>query len=177
MKKQILSLVVLSTLAYSENFYGGVDLGVGSGTHSLEVDGTEIAESDSLSTSSFGLHVGYKLTENGSIEASYQALSLEDDDATTFGIDYIHSFGQRGSIKPYVGLGLSTNSLDDSTIETGLGARLRGGIYYELMPKLDIGAELNYNYISWETETDYLGRDWTLSSSYFGLGLNLNYTF
>jgi len=123
------------------------------------------------------IHVGYGMTENSNIELSYGALSLEDDDVTTVGIDYIYSFPIGNSLKPYIGLGLSTNSIADSNIETGIGGRLRAGAYYTIMPNLDLGAELNYNYISWENETDSLGRDWELNTSYYGLGLNLNYKF
>lgn len=178
MKKKLLVIATLSSLSlHAEGLYVGLDLGAGSGTHEITVDNVAVAESDSLSASSLGLHIGYGMTENSNIELSYGALSLEDDDVTTVGIDYIYSFPIGNSLKPYIGLGLSTNSIADSNIETGIGGRLRAGAYYAIMPNLDLGAELNYNYISWENETDSLGRDWELSTSYYGLGLNLNYKF
>ena len=177
MTKTILSLALLTSISlHAEGFYAGLDFEAGSGTHEITVDDVTEAKSDSLSTSSVGIHVGYTLIPNGSVELSYGALSLEDDDVTRIGIDYIHTFPM-GSFSPYAGLGLATNSLADSTIETGLGGRLRLGAYYEIVPNLNLGAEFNYNYISWESETDYLGRDWELSSSYYGFGLNLNYKF
>ena len=178
MKKQLITMTILSSLSlWAENFYIGVDIAGGSGTHELSVDDVTVAESDSLSASSFALHVGYQVIPNGSIELSVGALSLEDDDVTRIGLDYIHSFPMGSSLKPYAGIGLSSNSMSGSNVETGLGGKLRAGAYYEIMPNLDLGAELNYNYISWESETDYLGREWELSTSYFGVGLNLNYRF
>jgi opacity protein-like surface antigen len=104
---------------------------------------------------------------------------LEDDDVTRIGIDYIHTFPLSSSLKPYAGIGLSTNSVssDDTNLETGLGGRLRVGAYYTIIPNLDLGAEINYNTVSWENETDNLGREWEFSSSYYGLGVNLNYKF
>jgi hypothetical protein len=177
MTKTILSLALLSSLSlHAEGLYAGLDFEAGSGTHEISVDDVTVAESDSLSSSSFGLHVGYKITPQGSVELSYGALSLEDDDITRIGLDYIHSF-PIGLLKPYIGLGLATNSLSDSNIETGLGGRIRAGAYYPIMPNLDLGAEFNYNYISWESETDDLGQEWELSSSYYGLGFNVNYKF
>ena len=177
MRKRILCLAVLSSLSLqAEGFYAGLDFEAGSGTHEITVNDTAVAESDTLSTSSFGLHVGYTIIPNGSLELSYGALTLEDDDVTKIGVDYIHAF-PIGSLSPYAGLGLSTNSMSDAEIETGIGARIRLGAYYEVMPNLNIGAELNYNYIAWESETDGYGREWELSSSYYGLGLNLNYKF
>jgi len=177
MKKQLIAMAILSTLSlHAEGVYVGLDFEAGSGTHEISVDSVAIAESDSLSSSSFGLHVGYQITPQGSVELSYGALSLEDDDVTRIGLDYIHSFPM-GSLKPYVGLGLATNSMSDSNIETGLGGRIRAGAYYEIIPNLDLGAEFNYNYISWASETDNLGQEWELSTSYLGLGVNLNYKF
>jgi len=177
MKKQILTLAILSSLSlHAEGFYAGLDFEGGSGTHEISVDDIAVSESDSLSASSFGLHVGYQMISNGSLELSYGALRLEDDDISRIGLDYIHSFPM-GSLKPYVGLGLSMNSMSDSNVETGFGGRIRVGAYYEIMPNLDLGAELNYNYISWENETDAIGREWELSTSYYGLGLNINYKF
>jgi len=177
MKKTILSLALLSSLSlHAEGFYAGLDFQAGSGTHEITVDDVAVAESDSLSASSVGLHVGYTIIPNGSIELSYGALSLEDDDVTRIGIDYVHAFPM-GAFSPYAGLGLATNSMSDADIETGVGGRLRLGAYYEIMPNLNLGAELNYNYIAWESETDNLGQEWELSSSYYGLGLNLNYKF
>jgi hypothetical protein len=177
MKKQLITMAILSGLSlHAGGIYAGLDFEGGSGTHEITVDSIAVANSDSISTSSFGLHVGYQVTQKGSVELSYGALSLEDDDVTRIGVDYIHTFPM-GSIKPYVGLGLSTNSMSDTNVETGLGGRLRLGAFYEIMPNLDLGAELNYNYISWESETDYLGQEWELSSSYYGLGFNVNYKF
>ncbi|SFV70180.1 hypothetical protein MNB_SV-13-517 [hydrothermal vent metagenome] len=177
MKKQLITMAILSSLSLNaEGFYAGLDFEVGSGTHEISVDNVPRAESDSLSASSFGLHVGYQVIPNGSVELSYGALSLEDDDVTRIGADYIQSFPM-GSLKPYAGIGLSTNSMSDANIKTGFGGRLRAGAYYEIMSNLDLGAEFNYNYISWESETDSLGREWELSTSYYGLGVNLNYKF
>ena len=177
MKKQLITMAILSSLTlHAEGFYAGLDFEAGSGTHEISIDNVAVAESDSLSTSLFGLHVGYQIIPNGSLELSFGALSLEDDDISRLGLDYIHSF-PLGSIKPYIGLGLSTNSMSDSEVETGLGGRLRAGAYYEIMPNLDLGAELNYNYIAWESATDIYGREWELTSSYLGLGFNLNYKF
>jgi hypothetical protein len=176
-KKRILSLIILSSLSlHAEGFYAGLDFEAGSGTHEITVDDKAYAESDTLSTSSFGLHVGYTIIPNGSLELSYGALSLEDDDVTRVGLDYIHAFPM-GAFSPYAGLGLSTNSMSDADIETGIGGRIRLGAYYEVMPNLNLGAELNYNYIAWESETDGYGREWELSTSYYGLGLNVNYKF
>jgi len=178
MKKQLITMAILSSLTLqAEGFYAGLDFEAGSGKHEISVDNVAVAESDSLSASSFGLHVGYQVIPNGSVELSYGALSLEDDDVTRIGLDYIHSFPLSSALKPYVGLGLSTNSMSDSNVETGLGGRLRAGIYYEIIPNLDLGAEFNYNYISWESETDGYGQEWELSTSYYGLGFNLNYKF
>jgi len=178
MRKEILSLVILSGLSLqAEGLYTGLDFQAGSGKHELTIDDVVVSNSDSLSASSFGLHVGYEIIPNGSIELSYGALSLEDDDITKIGLDFLQKFPVSSALSPYVGLGVSTNSISDSNVETGLGARLRLGAYYEIIPNLDIGAEVNYNYISWESATDYLGREWELSSSYYGLGLNVNYKF
>ncbi|SFV61393.1 hypothetical protein MNB_SV-14-594 [hydrothermal vent metagenome] len=177
MKKQLITIAILSSLSlHAEGFYAGLDFEAGSGKHEISVDNVAVAQSDSISASSFGLHVGYQVIPNGSVELSYGALSLEDDDVTRIGIDYIHSFPV-GSLKPYVGIGLATNSMSDANVETGLGGRIRAGAYYEIMPNLDLGAEFNYNYISWESETDSYGQDWELSTSYYGLGVNLNYKF
>ena len=178
MKKTILSLALLSSLSlHAGGFYAGVDSEAGSGKHEITRDGVAIAQSDSVSTSSFGLHVGYVLSPEGSVELSYGALGIDDDDVTRIGVDYIRTFPMGSSIKPYAGIGLSTNSMSDENIETGLGGRLRLGAYYEIIPSLDLGAEVNFNYISWETETDALGHEFELSSTYYGLGLNLNYRF
>jgi len=178
MTKTILSLALLTSLSlHAKGFYTGLDFEAGSGKHELTVNDVAIANSDSISASSFGLHLGYGIGKKGSVELSYGALSLEDDDVTRIGVDYIHTFPMGSAIKPYAGLGLSTNSMSDENVETGLGGRLRVGAYFEIMPSLDLGAEVNYNYISWETETDALGREWELSSSYYGLGINLNYKF
>ena len=177
MKKQLITMAILSSLSlHAQGIYAGLDFEAGSGTHEITLNDVTVGETDSISTSSFGLHIGYGLTENGSIELSYGALSLEDNDVTRIGVDYIHAFPLGSSLKPYAGIGLSTNSMSDSNVETGLGGRLRVGAYYTIMPNLDLGAEINYNTISWESETDYLG-EWELSSSYYGLGVNLNYKF
>jgi hypothetical protein len=177
MTKTILSLALLSSLSlHAEGFYAGVDFQAGSGKHEITVDDVAVANSDSISVSSLGVHVGYTIIPNGSVELSYGALSLEDDDVTRIGVDYIQTF-PIGALSPYAGVGLATNSMSDANIETGLGGRLRFGAYYEIMPNLNLGAELNYNYISWKSETDNLGQDWELSSSYYGLGFNVNYKF
>ena len=170
-------MAILTSLSlHAQGIYAGLDFEAGSGTHEVTLNDVAVAESDSISTSAFGLHVGYGLTGNGSIELSYSALSLEDDDVTRIGVDYIHTFPLGSSLKPYAGIGLSTNSMSDANVETGLGGRLRVGAYYTIIPNLDLGAEINYNTISWENETDNLG-EWGLSSSYYGLGVNLNYKF
>ena len=178
MKKQIVYLVILGSLSSlnAGDFYAGLDFEAGTGEHSISVDDVEVAESEDLSTSSYGLHVGYMLGELGNIELSYGGLKLEDDDVTRIGIDYIRTL-KISSFEPYIGVGLSTNSMSDSDVETGIGGRLRVGTYFEVMPNLDMGAELNFNYIKWEDETDAYGRKWELSSIYYGLGLNMNYKF
>lgn len=177
MKKQFLYVAMLSSLSlHAEGIYAGLDLEGGSGTHEISLNDVALATSDSLSSSSYGIHIGYGLSDNGNIELSYGGLTLEDDDVTRFGLDYIHTFSKNSALKPYAGLGLSSNSMSDSNIETGFGGRLRAGVYYELMSNLDLGGELNYNYISWESETDSSG-EWELSTSYYGLALNINYRF
>lgn len=178
MKKTIFSLAVISSLSLQAgDFYAGGDIDFGTGTHELSIDGTTVAESNTLSSSSFGIHGGYMLTDKGSIEVSLAAVDLDGDSVTRLGVDYLHRFDAISNFTPYVAVGLSANSLSNSNVETGIGGRLRAGATYALTPKIDVGAELNYNYIGWETATDYLGRDWSLSSSYYGIGVNANYKF
>ena len=177
----VLAIVGSLSVAHAESgIYGGLDATVGTGTHSITRDGTVVAESDSLTSSSYGLHAGYILSESGRVELSFSGINLEDDNIKSVGADYLYTLGGKSSFKPYIGAGVSYNSLDtgNSTESfTGTGLRVRLGSYFELLPNVELGAELNYNYINWENTTDSLGRDWTLSSSYYGVGVNLNFKF
>ena len=178
MIKQLICVSILSSVALqAEGFYAGLNWDKGTGTHELTLDGNTLDSKDNVSMSSVGIHVGYMLSINESVELSYGTLDMDNEDVTRFGVDYIHRFDNDSLFIPYAGIGLAMNNLKGSTVEDGFAGRLRGGVYYEIIPNLEVGGEINYNYISWKTTTDVYGRDWSLSTSYYGIGLNVNYKF
>jgi len=185
MKRVLIVLSLVSSMALAGDYYGGVDVDFGKGSTEMKNLGQTIT--NDFSQTAFGLHGGYNLNVNSQIEISFKSLNFDfddgvDTDGTQLGVDYIYSFDKATTLKPYVGVGISVNSLDikianKDTVD-GVGLRLRGGSYYALTPKLDLGIELNYNYIGWEDLKD-LRDDSTIeaSSDFYGLGLNLNYKF
>jgi len=188
MNKLLIGLLTLSfgsSTAFAGDYYGGVDFGFEKGTTS-EKTGT-ITIDDDFSRTNFGIHAGYNLNENSKLEVSFQSFKLDYDhsnniDGNQFGIDYLYMLNEVSQLKPYLGVGISTNSLDykieNSDTVDGLGFKLRVGTYYALTPKLDIGAELNYTYIGWEDlKNTFTNEIRESSSNFYGLGLNANYKF
>ncbi len=175
----------LSSVVLAGDYYGGIDVDLGKGSTEMKNLGQTVT--DDFSQTAFGIHGGYNLNINSQIEISFKSLNFdfdegEDTDGTQLGVDYIYSFDKISILKPYIGAGVSVNSLDieisnKDTVD-GVGLKLRGGIYYILTPQVDIGVELNYSYIGWE-DLKILENDSILesSSSFYGLGLNLNYKF
>ena len=187
MKKILTSLGIvslLSSMALAGDYYGGVDIGFGKG--STEAKDFGITRDDDFSTTGFGLHGGYYFNMNSKIEISFKSLNFDfdnsDTDGTQLGVDYIYSFDEVSKLTPYIGGGLSVNSLDiklsnKDTID-GTGFKLRGGVYYALTDKLEAGVELNYNYIAWEDlKHIQTGSIQESTSNFYGLGLNANYKF
>jgi len=188
MKKIVAGLVLLSlgsSMALAGDYYGGVDFDFGKG--STEAKSSGITLDKDFTQTAFGVHGGYYLNSNSKVEISFKSLNWDNDkdndtDGTQLGVDYLYELNEVSKVKPYVGVGLSMNSLDiklsnKDTID-GVGFKLRGGVYYSLTPKLYLGAELNYNYIGWE-DLKNTRNDSTLesSSSFYGLGLNVNFKF
>ena len=186
-KKRIeLVLLVLATLtstALAGDYYGGVDIATGKGSRELKSLGN--TQNDDFTLTAFGIHGGYLLDMNSRVELSFGSQKFAFDnvnrDGTQFGVDYIYTFDEVSKLKPYIGVGLSINSLDiklaNSDTLDGNGLKLRVGSYYALTPQLDIGAELNYNFIQW---SDIKFPDDSIlesSSNFYGLGLNANYKF
>jgi len=110
------------------------------------------------------LVAGYNLNENSKLEVSFQSFKLDYDhsnniDGNQFGIDYLYMLNEVSQLKPYLGVGISTNSLDykieNSDTVDGLGFKLRVGTYYALTTN-----EIRES-----------------SSNFYGLGLNANYKF
>ena len=187
MKKILTSLLtasLLSSTALAGDFYMGLDFDAGKGSTEQKNLGNTITYD--FSTTEFGLHGGYYFNENSKIRISFKKINFnfdegEDRDGNKLGVDYIYLFNL-SKVKPYLGLGLSTNRLNvkisNSDSIDGIGATVRGGVAYPLTSNLEIGAELNYNYITWE-DLQYLADESTLESTsqFFGLGLNINYKF
>jgi len=193
MKKILTSLVAVSlfsSMASAGDYYGGVDFGFGKG--SKEWKQTSTTTNFDFSNTAYGLHVGYKLSESSMLESSFKLLTFDfkesrftNEDGTQFGVDYIYTFNNiEEKLKPYLGIGLTSNTkdiniqgLNENSID-GLGVKLRGGVYYSLTPKLDLGVELNYNFISWaEVKNTIDNSTLDISSTFYGLGLNANYKF
>jgi len=185
MKRVLIGLSLISSMVLAEDYYGGVDFGFGKGNSEEKNLGTTI--NYDFKQTLFGIHGGYNLNLNSQIEFSLKSLNFDfddggDTDATQLGVDYIYTFNKTTTLKPYVGLGISMNSIDvtlenKDTID-GMGIQLRGGSYYTLTPKLDIGVELNYSYIGWEDLKNLADNSiLTSNSNIYGLGLNLNYKF
>ena len=192
MKKVVRGIIVLSlisSMASAGDYYGGVDFGFGKGSEEWKLNGTTDFD---FSNTAYGLHVGYNLNENSMIEVSFKSLTfdfkksgIKDEDGTQLGVDYLYIFNNiEEKVKPYLGLGLTYSTkdieirnLNENTI-TGIGLKLRGGVYYSLTPKLDLGVELNYNSVMWD-EVEFQGNNTNLemSSNFYGLGLNANYKF
>ncbi|CAA6810474.1 MAG: Unknown protein [uncultured Sulfurovum sp.] len=188
MKKILTSLVtvsLLSSIAMAGDYYGGVDFGFGKGSSSIKSG--ILSQDDDFSITIFGIHGGYNLDLNSKLEVSFKSLNFDfddggDTDGHQFGVDYIYVLDEVSKLKPYLGAGISVNSLDvkiaNSDTIDGLGFKLRAGTYYALSPQLDIGAELNYTYVGWD---DLKHKDTNeiieSSSNFYGLGLNVNYKF
>jgi len=194
MKKVVRGIIVLSlvsSIVSAGDYYGGVDFGFGKGSEEWKQTGTTTTNFD-FSNTAYGLHVGYKFSENSMIESSFKLLTfdfkesrLPDEDGTQFGVDYLYTFNNiEEKLKPYLGIGLTSNTkditiqnLNENSID-GLGVKLRGGVYYSLTPKLDLGVEFNYNFISWAEVKDTRDNSiLDISSTFYGLGLNANYKF
>ena len=189
MKKIVTGLVLLSlgsSMVLAGDYYGGVNFGFGKG--STEQKNLGISSDYDFEQTAFGVHGGYYLNLNSKIEISFKSLKFDfdkggdDTDGTQLGVDYLYELNEVSKLKPYFGGGLSFNSLDikiaNSDTIDGIGLKLRGGVAYSLTSQLYLGAELNYNYIGWE-DLKNTRNDSTLesSSSFYGLGLNVNYKF
>jgi len=187
MKNTVTALLLINSMALAGDYYGGVDFDFGKGNTEFKNLGT--TQDSDFTQTSFGIHGGYYLNLNSKVELSFKSFNFDfdnnsdsDTDGNQFGIDYIYTFDGNLKLKPYIGVGISANSLDiklanKDTID-GVGFKLRGGTYYTVTPQLDIGIELNYTNISWEDLKDPRD-DSTLesSSNFYGFGLNLNYKF
>ena len=185
MKKTVTALLVISSIALAKDYYGGINMEFGKGNTEEKNLGTTV-DYDFTQTV-LGLHGGYYLGQNSKIELYLKSLSFDldensDTDGTQMGVDYIYIFDEVSKLKPYIGGGLSINSLDvkisNKDSIDGFGFKLRGGTYYTLTPNIEVGVELNYNYIGWEDLKNI--RDDSIlesSSNFYGLGLNLNYKF
>jgi len=189
MKKVVRGIIVLSlisSMASAGDYYGGVDFGFGKGSTETKFSERFITREDDFSNTAFGIHGGYYLDMNSKVEISFKSLNFDfdnsDTDGTQFGVDYIYSFDEVSKLTPYIGGGLSVHSLDiklsnKDTID-GVGFTLRGGAYYSLTHQLDVGVELNYNYIGWEELKDLNDNvKQESTSNFYGLGLNANYKF
>jgi len=187
MKKTLTGMVMLSlvsSIALAGDYYGGIDVGYGKGSTERKVLGD--TQDDDFTLTGFGIHGGYNLDMNSKVEISLSSLNFDLDDGDVdgmhFGVDYIYTFDEVSKLKPYIGIGLSLNSLDvkiaNSDTIDGVGLRLRAGSYYALTPKIDIGVELNYNAIGWEDlQNKDTGAIHESSSTFYGLALNANYKF
>jgi len=194
MKKIVTGLVLLSlgsSMALAGDYYGGVNLDFGKG--GFEYKNIIRTRDYDFSQTSLGVHGGYNLNRNSKIELSFKSLTfdfkesgLKDEDGTQFGVDYIYTFTtlSKNKLTPYLGIGLTSNTKDANIIGfsedsiDGFGLKLRGGAYYSATPHIDIGVEINYNNISWD-DLKYQSNDSILeiSSSFYGLGLSVNYKF
>lgn len=187
MKKKFIFFlfVVLGSVSLNAGGYVGVGYAIGAGNHSIEVDGIEADDGDTGSYSGYDIHAGFITSGNNRIELSYNSLSLGDD-VTAYGLDYIHTLGKSGFV-PYIGGGLSYTSMDEVQFTNGdsfngIGFRMRAGAFIEINKNLEAGIEINYNRISWETIEAYSYydskiHDIDLSTSFYGLGFNVNYKF
>ena len=194
MKKIVAGLVLLSlgsSMALAGDYYGGVDFDFGKGSNEVKNLGT--TKDYDFTETAFGIHGGYYFNKNSILELSFKSLTFDskdsdfkDEDGTQFGIDYIYAFNGllENKLKPYLGIGLSTNTKDanierfDEDSIDGFGLKLRGGVYYSVTPKIDIGVEINYNDISWDDLKDEKNDSIVESTnSFYGLGLNVNYKF
>jgi len=188
MKNTVTALLLINSMALAGDYYGGVDFNFGKGSEKWKQNNTINYD---FTNTAYGLHMGYNLNQNSMIEVSFKLLTfdfkengIKDDDGTQFGVDYLYTLNEVSKLKPYLGLGLtySTKDIDIANLNedtvTGIGFKLRGGAYYPLTPKLDLGIELNYNSVMWD-EVEFQGNNTNLkmSSDFYGLGLNLNYKF
>jgi len=154
MKKILTSLAtvsLLSSMALAGDYYGGVDFAFGKGSTETKFSEQFLNIENDFSNTALGIHGGYFFNMNSKIEISFKSLKFDFDDAETdatqFGVDYIYSFDEVSKLTPYIGGGISLNSLDikvkNKDSIDGVGLTLRGGAYYSLTPQLDIGLEFN----------------------------------